>query len=124
MITAVFARGWRWLTGWFRAAPKPFALVFFEGDELPHLLPPRTLVVARDGDEFWSAGMICPCGCGRRIELMLLPGVKPRWDVRVDERGLPTLSPSVWAKSGCRSHFWLRGGRIEWCVDEGGGARA
>lgn len=124
MIGSILTRGWRWLTGWFRPPPKPFGLAFAEADELPEFLPPRTLVVAREGDELWSAGMICPCGCGRRIELMLLPGVKPRWDVRVEDGGLPTLWPSVWAKTGCRSHFWLRAGRIEWCADEVDSLRA
>jgi len=116
MIRSFLTRGWRWLTGWLRPQ-RPFGLKYFEGDELPDTIRPRTLVVAREGDELWSAGMICPCGCGRRIELMLLPGVKPRWDVCVDDRGLPSLSPSVWARTGCRSHFWLRAGRIEWCDD-------
>ncbi|MDM9644782.1 DUF6527 family protein [Rhizobium sp. S163] len=27
----------------------------------------------------------------------------------------PTLHPSVWRNSGCRSHFWVRRGRIAWC---------
>jgi hypothetical protein len=124
MIRSVFARGWRWLTSWFRPAPKPFSLAYVEGDELPDTIPPRTLVVAREGQELWSAGMICPCSCGRRIELMLLPGVKPRWDVRVNDQGLPSLSPSVWASNGCRSHFWLRAGLIEWCSEEAESARA
>lgn len=118
MIWLVLARGWRWLSGWFRPVPKPFGLAYFEGDELPETISPRILVVAREGEELWLAGMICPCGCGRRIELMLLPGVKPRWDVHVDDRGLPSLTPSVWAATGCRSHFWLRAGRIEWCNDD------
>ena len=117
MIRSMFVRSWRWLTGWFRPAPQKFGLVYFQGDELPDALPAHTLVVACEGNELWSAGMICPCGCGRRIELMLLPAVKPRWELRVDSRGLPTLWPSVWASSGCRSHFWLRRGEIEWCRD-------
>ncbi|MDX8494192.1 DUF6527 family protein [Mesorhizobium sp. VK22B] len=61
--------------------------------------------------------MICPCGCGRRLELMLLKGVKPRWDLDVDQHDFPTLYPSVWVADGCRSHFFLRSGRIDWCND-------
>ncbi len=88
---------------------------FIEGDELPAELPRRDLLVAREGDTLWAAGMRCPCGCGRRLEVMLLPGVKPRWDLTMDDRGRPTLHPSVWVKDGCRAHFWLRRGRVDWC---------
>lgn len=90
-----------------------------EGDELPASLPERTIIIAREGQDLWSAGMICPCGCGRTIELMLLPGVKPRWDLQVDDANRPTLWPSVWANNGCKSHFWLRRGEVEWCRDGG-----
>ena len=74
-------------------------------------------MVARENGDLWSAGMICPCGCGRRIELMLLEGVEPRWDIHVSHVGRPSLSPSIWATNGCKSHFWLRDGNIEWCND-------
>jgi hypothetical protein len=47
--------------------------------------------------------------------MMLLEGVKPRWDIFVDQNGRPTLKPSVWLRVGCRSHFWLRKGRVVWC---------
>lgn len=102
------------------AAPAPPQLrktIFVEGDELPAELPPFDIIVAREDGVLWSAGMICPCGCDRRIEVMLLDGVKPRWDLTVDEQGLPTLKPSIWVANGCRSHFWLRRGSIEWCHD-------
>nr|WP_291162796.1 DUF6527 family protein [Hyphomicrobium sp.] len=61
--------------------------------------------------------MRCPCGCGATIELMILPGANPRWSIQVDEVGRPTLQPSVWRQTGCRSHFWVRRGRIQWCGD-------
>ncbi|WP_460931245.1 DUF6527 family protein [Oleiagrimonas citrea] len=59
--------------------------------------------------------MRCPCGCGQIIELMLIHEVRPRWDLRVDEAGRPSLHPSIWLQRGCRSHFWLKHGRIHWC---------
>ncbi len=111
-------RGWEWIVGRFRQAqPQPFVVKFVEGDELPAIIAERTVVVAREGFDLWSAGLLCPCRCGRRIELMLLPGVKPRWDLRVNELGHPTLRPSVWVADGCRSHFWLRDGSVSWCRD-------
>lgn len=90
-------------------------LEVIEGDSLPTRLPRRDLVLAREGDEDWCVGMKCPCGCGDTIELLLIKEAKPRWDLQVDASGRPTLKPSVWCQTGCRSHFWLRSGRVEWC---------
>ncbi|WP_421738011.1 DUF6527 family protein [Caulobacter sp.] len=116
MIARLFAGLIAWLQGLF--GPRPLRVQFIEGDELPATLPAGRLVVAREDATLWSAGMVCPCGCGRRLEVMLLEGVKPRWDLRLNPRGLPTLHPSVWVKDGCQSHFWLRDGLVQWCGPE------
>lgn len=107
---------WRvWLRNlWAAWAPRR-SVKTIEGDMLPERLPLRNLVLAREDREDWCIGMRCPCGCGERLELMLLKEVRPRWDVSFDARGRVTLHPSVWLKQGCRSHFWLRDGRVIWC---------
>lgn len=92
-----------------------YALRIVAGDSLPEHLARRELVVAQEDGESWVAGLVCPCGCGDRIEVMLLHGVRPRWDAGVDRKGRPALHPSVWRQDRCRSHFWLRSGRIHWC---------
>lgn len=84
------------------------------GDSLPKHLPLRDLILASDDGEDWCVGFRCPCGCGETIELLVVDEARPRWDVRI-HRDRPTLSPSVWRKAGCRSHFWVRDGRIVWC---------
>lgn len=106
--------GW-WRRLWRRPVPR-YALAFVEADELPDSLPDLTLLVAREGETLWAAGMNCPCGCQKKLEMMLLPEVTPRWDLSEDREG-PSLHPSVWANSGCRSHFWLKGGVVHWCRD-------
>jgi hypothetical protein len=73
------------------------------------------VVLTIDEGEPWSVGIRCPCQCGGVIEMLVLPGAKPRWDVAVDHRGRPTISPSIWRNVGCKSHFWLREGRVHWC---------
>ena len=88
-------------------------VVDFQGDELPETIGKKHLIRMIDAGQEWVAAMLCPCGCGDTIELMLLHSVAPRWDLHVD-RGLPTLDPSVWRTAGCRSHFWVRHGRIVW----------
>lgn len=92
------------------------------GDALPPTLPWRDLVVLNDAEEPWSVAMNCPCGCGQRVELPVLPEVRPRWTLTVDQRNRPTLHPSVAMRDGCRSHFWIRRGQVIWCVDLPGGA--
>ncbi len=90
-------------------------LKIVKGDSLPSVLPRRDILLARDGDEDWCVGLRCPCGCGRNIELLVIRETAPRWELNTDAKGLPTLKPSVWLQTGCRSHFWLRHGRIQWC---------
>ncbi|HTH10805.1 MAG TPA: DUF6527 family protein [Acidovorax sp.] len=59
--------------------------------------------------------MRCPCGCGRKIELLLIKEAAPRWDLDLDQKGRPSLTPSVWLRDGCQSHFWIRKGKVRWC---------
>lgn len=90
-------------------------LTVVEGDTLPKELPSKRLVLAREAGEDWSVGFHCPCGCGRRVELLLVEEAKPRWRMEVNKKGRPTLTPSVWLRGGCGSHFFVRNGRITWC---------
>lgn len=92
----------------------PRRLIVIEGDSLPENMPIRSIILARDGEEDWCIGFRCPCGCGRKIELLIIEEAKPRWDYSVSDDGLPTLHPSVWLNSGCKSHFWLKNGKIYW----------
>ena len=39
---------------------------------------------------------------------------RPRWSVTVDALGRPTVTPSVHVLNGCRCHFWIRRGAIDW----------
>lgn len=99
------------LLSWWR---DDLTVTAIKGDTLPATIKKNTLIHMMDGGESWSAGLNCPCGCGEVIELMLLPNVKPRWDISIDHLNRPTLFPSVWRSTGCRSHFWIRQGKIHW----------
>ena len=83
-------------------------------EDLPENLKPLRLYVAGERRNEWAAAMLCPCGCEETIQLNLLEQVRPRWRVLEAELG-PSLEPSVWRRQGCRSHFFLRSGQIEWC---------
>jgi len=84
-------------------------------DSLPTKLPRRNLVLARDGAEDWCVGSRCPCGCARAVELLVIDEADPRWDISTDDQRRPTLTPSVWLRDGCRSHFLIQRGRVKWC---------
>jgi len=90
-------------------------LLVVDDDSLPAEMPRRDLVLARDDGEDWCVGFKCPCRCGRTIELLLIEEAKPRWTLSTNLKGRPTLHPSVWLQTGCRSHFLLIGGRVIWC---------
>lgn len=62
--------------------------------------------------------MKCPCGCGEVLTLSLMKNHTPSWTLKVDKFSRATLSPSIWKQDGCKSHFWIRKGKLEWAYDE------
>jgi len=83
--------------------------------DLPDEPNPFIVYIAGEGPNVWAASLVCPCGCEEIIELNLLPQARPRWSFTEHKNGAITLEPSVWRRSGCRSHFILRDGLIHWC---------
>lgn len=104
----------RWLRNAIERLKPARRLQVVESDTLPERLPRRDLVLAREDGEDWAVGLLCPCGCGERLELMTLDVARPRWDLTCDRQNRPSLYPSIWRKTGCGAHFWLRCGRIYW----------
>jgi hypothetical protein len=105
------------LRGWFTSClERPHPRVHYERvDEFPYDLTPYTLYVAGDEQCPWGAAMLCPCGCGDVIQLNLLKEVSPCWSVRLSSDRSVSLIPSVWRSKGCRSHFFVRDGWVDWC---------
>jgi hypothetical protein len=95
----------------YKQAPFTFEMV----DDMPEMLKPMRVYLVGEDKNLWAAAMICPCGCGDKIELNLLKATRPCWNTERHTGGLITLSPSVWRQKGCRSHFILRRGQITWC---------
>nr|WP_137830669.1 DUF6527 family protein [Methylobacterium sp. L1A1] len=83
--------------------------------EEPDVLASRTVYVVGEDGHQWYAAFDCPCGCGETIKLSLIPGDRPGWKLRQHWDGTASLAPSVWRKVGCKSHFWLRKGKVDWC---------
>ena len=83
--------------------------------DLPETLLPHKLYVVGVHGHQWYAAMLCPDGCGAVLEMNLVQTSRPCWRFTEDPRGNATLFPSVWRKTQCHCHFWLRGGRVERC---------
>lgn len=100
---------------WARAlfAPRS-AYRALECEDLPDALEPNTVYLIGDAGRPWSAALICPCGCRDIIRLSLVPNDRPRWSASVGPLGLVSLHPSIWRVKGCRSHFFIRRGRVLW----------
>jgi hypothetical protein len=87
-------------------------------DEEPDQFSSGIVYVIEDAGQAWAAAMACPGGCGQVLHMNLLLDTKPVWRLTLDASGSATLSPSIWRREGCGCHFWLRGGRVEWCDRE------
>ena len=84
-------------------------------DTLPKVLKRRTLYIVQEDGFQEQAAMICPCGCRSVLHMNLLPDERPCWQVTPHRDGTASLHPSVWRQKDCRSHFWFKNGRVQWC---------
>jgi hypothetical protein len=112
-LLSQFNRFFGWIIG--RSA----ILTAIRVEELPNRLNTNNLYLVGEGDHLWFAAMICPCGCRQILYMGLMPDQRPRWTVSVHRNNSVSLHPSVWRKIGCKSHFWLKHGRIIWHKDLG-----
>jgi len=83
-------------------------------DDLRDRLQPHKIYVAGEDGFAWSAAMLCPGGCGRVLEMNLLPDASPVWKLAERNDSAVTLSPSVWLRTDCGCHFFVKQGRIKW----------
>lgn len=61
-----------------------------------------------------TVNLRCPCGCGDLTVLSLHPS---RWHVHFDGKTVSLKGPtggSVWANSGCGSHYLIRDNTVIW----------
>lgn len=91
---------------------KPYSVQYVEDPVDPP--KKKLLYIIGAPDEPWQVELACPCGCKDKIVLPVNSFTEPRWKIKVVNKKTPTLSPSIWRSAGCKSHFFLRQGRIEW----------
>jgi Family of unknown function (DUF6527) len=87
-------------------------------EDFPDELHNKTVYIAGENGHLWYVAMVCPCGCKEILQMGLMEGQRPKWSVTVHDNDTVSLHPSVWRKVGCKSHFWLRKGRISWCRND------
>lgn len=61
-----------------------------------------------------TVNLRCPCGCGDLTVLTLHPS---RWHVCFDGKSVSLAGPtggSVWANSGCGSHYLIKNNTVVW----------
>jgi uncharacterized protein DUF6527 len=85
--------------------------------ELPGSLHHDRIYLVGAGNRKKWAVLMCPCGCGNRIDVNLMRTRRPVWALTW-HYGEVNLSPSLWRPRGsCGSHFWVRDSRIAWVHD-------
>jgi hypothetical protein len=83
-------------------------------DEVPAKLGGTVYLVERGGTQRWAV-LMCPCQCGKRIEVNLMRSRWPRWRARRHADQTITLMPSLWMPTNeCGSHFWLYRNGVVW----------
>lgn len=107
-----FRRFWIAVTGYF-IRPRWLAEVC---EDIPEKPRRGRVYLIGDEDAPWAAGLVCPCGCGALIQLSLVTEDRPSWRAHTSEFGQVTLHPSIWRVRGCKSHFWIRDGRLIWAA--------
>lgn len=104
-------RIWRWLCQLFTRRERRLSTAIV--DDIPETVRDDTVYLVGENGHYWCVILECPCGCRALVQLNLLKSTKPVWTYHFDEAQALSLRPSVWRTEGCRSHFFLRQGRIE-----------
>lgn len=80
------------------------ATVSARAEATRHLRLPADAVLVERGRPRWIV-LSCPCGCGEEIPVNLDSRSGPAWRYYMRPKYGMSLFPSVWRRSGCRSHF-------------------
>lgn len=76
-------------------------------DRIPEELQPG---VVYHTDEFELAQLLCACGCGHRVTLLVPDGHQVSC-----EDGFATIRPSIAVLDGaCKCHYFITAGKVKW----------
>lgn len=107
-----------WLIIKNRLWETPIPLETIRVSELPDQLRAGQIYLIGENDFLWIVALLCPCGCDSAVQLNLLPDAHPRWRIDNHSDGTVSLTPSIWSKRRCDSHYFIKRGFIKWTVEE------
>ena len=111
-----------WLFNWFvklfrkkKLDDKPKAEIYgFKFiDDIPDEPKKKILYFIGEHEYFWQFVMLCPCGCDSLLHMNLMEDEDPYWTYHIED-GMVTIVPSIDRKVGCKSHFFVKSGKIIW----------
>ena|ERR1035437_5337306 len=81
----------------------------FNGDSaFPDVLEPGKVYFCKD---YAMSVHLCPCGCGEPVHLHFkeynVTGIC--WGLKDN-----TFTPSILKSFGCKSHYWIKNGLVQW----------
>lgn len=94
--------------------PKRTRFMYERVEEFPEVYEPFKIYLISEKDNLWGGRFLCPCGCGDVISLNLSKKYRPRWRIKENNDGSASIMPSIRRQEGCRSHFVIYKGRIDW----------
>lgn len=101
---------WDYICSWFAHDYRVVAVA-----EKPSVLKKYKVYLIGENDSFWAAVFICPCGCEADVWLNILRADnRPTWVVKGMCGNKATITPSIWRQVGCKSHFFIKNGRLIW----------
>jgi hypothetical protein len=101
----------KWLLNLFKAK-RPYKTRFV--DEVPNTLDSKIIYIIENKGYRWKAVMICPCGCNKILHMNLIKDYNPSWKFEINKKKTITLHPSINRTVGCKSHFFIRKGKVIW----------
>lgn len=104
-------RFYRWVKGLFRKE-KLFKYKYVS--DVPDSLVKKTIYVIGEQGYYWQLLMKCPCGCNTILYMNLMEDQKPCWSYIINKSKIISIRPSVNRMVGCRSHFFIREGKLIW----------
>lgn len=105
---------WKWILRWLKGFYKHYQeYSYTRVEDLPESLDVMKIYIVGESDFIWMAALKCPCGCGHEIKLNILKDASPCWEIKIVEKSI-SIYPSIWRTTGCKSHFNIRSGKVEW----------
>ncbi|MGN6211513.1 DUF6527 family protein [Parafilimonas sp.] len=83
-------------------------------DDMPDTFAENRVYIIQNEGYSWQAVMVCPCGCKNILHMNLIKEYKPSWKLEVYKNKIVTLHPSISRTVGCKSHFFIRKGKVIW----------